>query len=281
MGSQKSAEDARIGSIIQHDTKTGFAAKYIGSDTWTPSLFQQSIDQFKTLILAGQDTTACALQWCFFYLWKHPAVLSELRSEHDSVLGTDLAGVSSRLRDGPQLLQKLPYTTAVIKETLRLRGISGTTREPAKDFCIDVDGEQVQLEAGAICYVNNFLLMKNPEYWGPDAEDFRPGRFLESEADLISDEAGDGELHPHPKQRMRHIAYRPFERGPRNCIGQELSMLEMRVVLALTVRRFNFIKQGLDGVQDEEVYDISRVVHSPVDRMKMRFQERFGDSSKS
>lgn len=143
-------------------------------------MFQQSIDQFKTLILAGQDTTACALQWCFFYLWKHPAVLSELRCEHDSVLGTDLAGVSSRLRDGPQLLQKLPYTTAVIKETLRLRGISGTTREPAKDFCIDVDGEQVRLEAGAICYVNNFLLMKNPEVsstsWGGSENSESPNK---------------------------------------------------------------------------------------------------------
>ncbi|KAJ0161189.1 putative monooxygenase [Colletotrichum tanaceti] len=107
--------DARVGSIIQQDTKNGFAAKYVGSDAWAPSLFQQSIDQFKTLILAGQDATACALQWCFFYFWKQPAVLSELRSEHDSVLGTDLDGVSSRLRDGPQLLQKLPYTTVVIK----------------------------------------------------------------------------------------------------------------------------------------------------------------------
>lgn len=51
-------------------------------------------------------------------------------------------------------------------------------------------------------------------------------------------------------------------------------MLEMRVVLVLTVRRFDFVKKGFDGVHEEEVYDISRVVHSPVDRMKMRFNER-------
>lgn len=73
---------------------------------------------------------------------------------------------------------------------------------------------------------------------------------------------------------MRHFAYRPFERGPRSCIGQELVIVEMRVVLALTVRRFDFVKKGLDGVHEEEVYDISRVVHSPVDRMRMLFMER-------
>lgn len=51
-------------------------------------------------------------------------------------------------------------------------------------------------------------------------------------------------------------------------------MIEMRIALLLTVRRFDFVKKGFDGVCEEEVYDISRVVHSPVDRMKMRFRER-------
>ncbi|KAF6835663.1 AflN protein [Colletotrichum plurivorum] len=208
--------DTTIISIIQLDTKAGFAAKYIGSDPWTPSLLRQCVDQFKTVILAGQDTTA------------------------------------------------------VIKETLRLRGISGTTRELAKEVLIDVDGEKVPLETGPIYYVNNFLLMKNPEYWGMDAEDFRPSRFLEGCEN--NKEPGGGGLDQR-SPRMRHTAYRSFERGPRNCIGQELSMLEMRIVLALTVRRFNFFKKGFDGVHEEEVYDISRVVHSPVDRMKMRFED--------
>ncbi|KAK2042430.1 cytochrome P450, partial [Colletotrichum somersetense] len=263
--------DTRIASIIQRDPKSGFAARYIGSRTWKPSLLQECVDQFITLILAGQDTTSCALQWCFFYLSKNPEVLRELRSEHDSVLGTEPRNASAQLRDEPQLLQKLPFTTAVIKETLRLRGISGTTREPTGDTMIDIDGEKMRLETGAIYYVNNFLLMKSSEYWGSDAESFVPSRFLE-ETGAIADRSDD--IAKERRRMMRHLAYRPFERGPRNCIGQELTMLEMRVVLLLVIRRFDFIKKGFDGVEEEEVYDISRVVHSPVDRMRMRFTER-------
>lgn len=35
-------------------------------------------------------------------------------------------------------------------------------------------------------------------------------------------------------------AWRPFEKGPRNCIGQELAILETKVIMALTVRSFDF-----------------------------------------
>lgn len=58
--------------------------------------------------------------------------------------------------------------------------------------------------------------------WGPDVDSFRPSRFLGSEAT---------KMHPH--------AWRPFEKGPRNCIGQELALIEMKVILAMTVREFD------------------------------------------
>jgi cytochrome P450 len=35
-------------------------------------------------------------------------------------------------------------------------------------------------------------------------------------------------------------AFRPFEKGRRNCIGQELALLEMRIMAVLLLRRFDF-----------------------------------------
>jgi cytochrome P450 len=35
-------------------------------------------------------------------------------------------------------------------------------------------------------------------------------------------------------------AFRPFELGARNCIGQELAQMELRIILALTLREFEF-----------------------------------------
>jgi hypothetical protein len=41
-------------------------------------------------------------------------------------------------------------------------------------------------------------------------------------------------------------AWRPFERGPRACMGRELAMQELRIILLLTVRSFEF---GCVGMQ--------------------------------
>ncbi len=76
------------------------------------------------------------------------------------------------------------------------------------------------------------------QYWGPDAKEFKPERWLEPTFDVPP------------------TAYRPFERGPRNCIGQELALLEFRVVLALTARRFDFEKVGYNGIDEEELFDV-------------------------
>jgi hypothetical protein len=63
---------------------------------------------------------------------------------------------------------------------------------------------------------------RSPRIWGPDANDFKPERFLPPQSESIPPNA-----------------YRPFEKGPRNCIGQELALIEMRIVLALTIREYD------------------------------------------
>lgn len=82
---------------------------------------------------------------------------------------------------------------------------------------------------------------RSPKEWGTDAHQFNPERFLAPNIDKISPNA-----------------YRPFEKGPRNCIGQELALLELRIVLALTIREFD-ITAAYDEVDklngDGSIYD--------------------------
>jgi hypothetical protein len=82
-------------------------------------------------------------------------------------------------------------------------------------------------------------------------------------------------------------AWRPFERGPRNCIGQELANIEARVIIACAARRYRFEKIGVgeleldeqgDPILDEdgvwkvksEMYSTHRITSKPIDGMKVK-----------
>lgn len=58
----------------------------------------------------------------------------------------------------------------------------------------------------------------------PSPDDFIPERFLPA---------------PDNWQEIPKDAWRPFEKGPRNCIGQELAMLELKIIMAMTCRQFD------------------------------------------
>jgi cytochrome P450 len=80
----------------------------------------------KLMLFAGHDTTSSTLCWMFKLLQDNPACLARLRAEHDAVLGpdSDPAKAAEVLRANPHLLNKLPYTHGVAKETLRLHPIA-------------------------------------------------------------------------------------------------------------------------------------------------------------
>jgi hypothetical protein len=47
-------------------------------------------------------------------------------------------------------------------------------------------------------------------------------------------------------------------------------MLEAKIIVALTARKFNFEKVGMDGITEEEIFDARTIAASPVDEMVMR-----------
>jgi cytochrome P450 len=242
-------------------------------------LIRSCVHQIKSFLFAGQDTTATLIQWLCYELSKaahsphHATILARMRAEHDSVFGSDdpfsaistLSATDSTSSAESLLATKLPYTTAFIKETLRLHPPAGTARmiPPATTsspgLSIPINGKPTAID-GLRIYPVQYLIHRNPAIWGPTALLFQPERWL--------DESYMATIPPG--------SWRPFERGPRNCIGQELAMLEGRVVLACVARGLEFEKVGLtgrvgvDGKVEREVWSTHAVTSVPVDGMVMR-----------
>ena len=76
--------------------------------------------QIKGFIFAGHDATSASAVFTYHLLSTHPKVLAKVRAEHDKIFGPDVDEVASILCAKPSIINELPYTLAVIKETLRI-----------------------------------------------------------------------------------------------------------------------------------------------------------------
>jgi cytochrome P450 len=59
-----------------------------------------------------------------------PEALQKVREEHDRVFGKTIDETLQVLREDPSRINDLPYTTAVIQETLRMFPIGMVVRNP-------------------------------------------------------------------------------------------------------------------------------------------------------
>lgn len=88
-----------------------------------------AIDQIKTFIFAGHDTTSSTIAYMLHMLSKHPDVLDTVCKEHDEVFGSDVNKAAEAINADPHLLNKLEYSLAIIKEILRLFPPASTIRK--------------------------------------------------------------------------------------------------------------------------------------------------------
>ncbi|KAB5583240.1 cytochrome P450, partial [Coniochaeta sp. 2T2.1] len=149
------------------------------------------------------------------------------------------------------IINRLPFTLAVIKETLRiLPPIVGSYRYGRKGVSVYHNGKAWPTYPFA-CFINNHAMMRRPDIF-KDPERFIPERYL------ITDPADPYYV---PKD-----AWRGFEKGARNCIGDAMALIQIKVVLALTVRTFRFREEYPEDapeVDGEKMYATFHVTAKP------------------
>jgi len=172
---------------------------------------EQVRDEALTLFLAGHETTAIALTWTWWLLSRNPGVEERLYAELDEVLGDRAPTVAD--------LPNLPFTQAVVSESLRLRppvwamGRTAVTEHR-------VNGHTIA--PGSIVVIAPWLL-HHDERWWPEPLTFRPERWLDGSQE----------------QRPRY-AFLPFGGGPRVCIGEPFARLEAALIAASVARWWRF-----------------------------------------
>ncbi|TNE51267.1 MAG: cytochrome P450 [Deltaproteobacteria bacterium] len=202
---------------------------------------QQVVDELQTLFVAGHETTSNALSWTWYLLSQHPEVEAKLHSEVDRVL----QGRPVTVQD----LVNLPYTTQVLKESMRLYPPAWTlnVRQAKEEVKL---GEYV-LPKGTLVFVSPYVVHRNPSVF-PDPETFDPERFTpEQEA-----------------ERHRH-AYIPFGAGPRVCIGNSFAMMEAALIVARLAQTYRFV---LDPKQVVE--PLPQITMSPRYGLDMTIEKR-------
>ena len=169
-------------------------------------------DEAANFMGAGHHTTGWCVTWTTYLLGLHPEIQQRLQQEVDSLFEDRDPSQDLTINE---LKSKLPYTEAVVKESLRLYPpipMFGrlTDRE------VSIAGHRIP--AGVTLMVNVLAMHRDPKHW-QQPEKFIPERFL-----------GQPDMHP--------FSFIPFSAGPRNCIGQKLAMLEAKALVAEIFRNF-------------------------------------------
>ncbi|KAJ3980614.1 cytochrome P450 [Lentinula detonsa] len=209
------------------------------------------IAQVPTFLVAGHETTSTAVTWALFALTQNKEIQRKLRDE--------LLQVQT---ESPTMdtLNSLPYLDAVVRETLRVHSpVTGTFRVAMKDDFIplsvpytDRKGEvhnEIQVHKGDSISIPVLAINRSKSLWGEDAREFKPERWMTpggipSTASSIPGVWGN---------------MMSFLGGAHACIGYRFSLVEMKALIFVLVRAFEFDL----AVAADDVVGKSSIVQRP------------------
>jgi cytochrome P450 len=196
------------------------------------NLLRENTDKFSneqirahalTFLLAGHETTAVLLAWCWDMLAHDLPAQTQLQSEVDRVLGNRLPT--------PEDLPKLTYTRAIVQETLRLRPPVWTIGRQTVNDC-EIGGQPIR--SGANVLVSPWIMHHDARFFA-DPDEFHPERW-----EYIG------------KSLPRYVFF-PFGGGERICIGEQFAWTESVAALAMLSRRWQVLPINRPAVPQPSV----------------------------
>ncbi|OSX56951.1 hypothetical protein POSPLADRAFT_1067971 [Postia placenta MAD-698-R-SB12] len=188
-------------------------------------------DEVLNILIAGRDTTAGTLTFVVYFLCMYPDVFNRLRAEV-------LEKVGPNARPTYADIKEMRYLRAVINETLRLYPVvwsihEGTLPNP------DPNGKPFYLPPKTPVTYTVFAMHRRKEYWGPDADEFDPDRFLDDRVAKY--------LTKNP------FIFLPFNAGPRICLGQQFAYNEMSFFLIKLMQHFSAMELAPEAAPPESL----------------------------
>lgn len=165
-------------------------------------------DELLTILFAGHETTATTLSWAFYQIYRHPDVLEKLQHELDSL------GNNNNFTE----INQLPYFTAVCQETLRMYPVIPVLFPRITKSSMKIAGYEFDAETTFL--MSSYLVHYREDLY-PDAEQFKPERFI--------------------GHQYSPAEYLPFGGGSRRCLGYALAQMEMKLVLATILSKYQLV----------------------------------------
>lgn len=241
-------------AISEKTLETGRKQKYVFLNALAASTRdpKEIRSQLLSILLAGRDTTASLLGWTFQLLCQHPEIYAKLRPIILSSFGT---------YDQPRNLsfselKSCTYLQHVINEVLRLFPVVPVNfRRCLKDTALPCGGgiageDPIYVRAGEEVVYSMHVIHRSEQLWGPDANDFRPDRWVGKRAGW---------------------EYLPFNGGPRICIGQQFALTEASYVIVRLVQRIEEIKGVGLPARGMERHNLS-LTNCPADGVKVQLK---------
>mmetsp|Transcript_30565 Transcript_30565/g.61089 ORF Transcript_30565/g.61089 Transcript_30565/m.61089 type:complete len:804 (-) Transcript_30565:127-2538(-) len=216
-------------------------------------LSKDLLDEAITLLFAGQDTSAATLSWTLHLLSLHPEIQQRAADEVRSVLDTVKSGETSNQLDNStkvtkNLITQMPYLDAVIKESMRLYPVAPfivrklttsitipTETKTAAHPTQSTSNGAISLPEHTFACIWIYALHRNPKLWN-SPDEFIPERWI------------DPQLQQKDQGQKEFGSYMPFAIGPRNCLGQPLAQIILRILLARILDKYVAVDPKFDAV---------------------------------